>query len=59
MAGASRPSDSFILRFSELTEASATRPRDGVLRALDVLLSALFLLLCLPVIVPTDTSSRC
>ncbi len=52
MASGSRPSDSFILRFSELTEASATRPRDGVLRALDVLLSALFLLLCLPVIVP-------
>jgi lipopolysaccharide/colanic/teichoic acid biosynthesis glycosyltransferase len=46
-----QPSDSFILRFSELTEASPPRTRDAVLRALDVLLSALFLLLALPLIV--------
>jgi lipopolysaccharide/colanic/teichoic acid biosynthesis glycosyltransferase len=45
-----RPSDSFILRFSELTEASPPRPRDLVLRALDVLLCSLFLLLALPLI---------
>ena len=44
VAGAPSPSDSFILRFSELTEASPARPRDAVLRALDVFLSALFLL---------------
>ena len=42
------PSDSFILRFSELTEASPTRGRDVVLRALDVGLSALFLVAALP-----------
>jgi lipopolysaccharide/colanic/teichoic acid biosynthesis glycosyltransferase len=44
-----RPSDSFILSFSELTEASPSRPRDLVLRALDVVLSAVFLLVFLPV----------
>jgi lipopolysaccharide/colanic/teichoic acid biosynthesis glycosyltransferase len=52
VASASRPSDSFILRFSELTEASPTRPRDAVLRALDVALSAFFLLVSLPVTIP-------
>ena len=46
-----RPSDSFILRFSQLTEAAPPRTRDLVLRGLDVLLSALFLLVALPVIV--------
>src|SRR5438445_5377023 len=46
------PSDSLILRFSELTEASPPRTRDFVLRGLDVLLSALFLLVSLPLIVP-------
>ena len=45
-------SDSFILRFSELTEASPTRPRDAALRALDIVLSAFFLLVTLPVTVP-------
>src|SRR5438876_7426434 len=46
------PSDSLILRFSELTEASPPRTRDFVLRGLDVLLSALFLLVSLPLVVP-------
>jgi lipopolysaccharide/colanic/teichoic acid biosynthesis glycosyltransferase len=44
--------DSFSLRFSELTEASPTRPRDAALRVLDVLLSAFFLLVTLPLTVP-------
>jgi lipopolysaccharide/colanic/teichoic acid biosynthesis glycosyltransferase len=43
------PSDSFVLRFSELTEASPPRFRDVALRALDVLFSAFFLLVSLPV----------
>jgi lipopolysaccharide/colanic/teichoic acid biosynthesis glycosyltransferase len=43
------PSDSFVLRFSELTEASPPRLRDLVLRGLDIFLSALFLLVSLPV----------
>jgi len=38
---------SFILRFSELTEESPTRPRDAVLRAFDMALSAFFLLVTL------------
>jgi lipopolysaccharide/colanic/teichoic acid biosynthesis glycosyltransferase len=45
-------SDSFILRFSELTEGSETRPRDAALRALDIVLSAFFLLATLPIMVP-------
>jgi lipopolysaccharide/colanic/teichoic acid biosynthesis glycosyltransferase len=52
VAGAPSPSDSLILRFSELTEASPARPRDLVLRALDVVLAALFLLLSLPLTIP-------
>jgi lipopolysaccharide/colanic/teichoic acid biosynthesis glycosyltransferase len=43
------PSDSFVLRFSELTEASPPRFRDVALRGLDVLFSAFFLLVSLPV----------
>ena len=43
------PSDSFVLRFSELTEASPPRLRDLVLRGLDIFFSALFLLVSLPV----------
>jgi lipopolysaccharide/colanic/teichoic acid biosynthesis glycosyltransferase len=35
-----------------LTEASPTRPRDAVLRAFDITLSAFFLLVTLPLIVP-------
>jgi lipopolysaccharide/colanic/teichoic acid biosynthesis glycosyltransferase len=45
-------SDSFILRFSELTEASPARPRDAALRAFDIVLSAFFLLVTLPVTLP-------
>ena len=52
VAGAPSPSDSLILRFSDLTQATPARPRDAVLRALDVLLSALFLLVSLPPILP-------
>src|ERR671937_2807009 len=52
VAGAPSPSDSFILQFSELTEASPSRPRDAVLRALDIFLSAFFLLVSLPMTVP-------
>jgi len=52
VAAAPRPSDSLILRFSDLTQATPARPRDAVLRALDVLLSALFLLVSLPPILP-------
>ncbi|HEY6069026.1 MAG TPA: sugar transferase [Gaiellaceae bacterium] len=43
------PSDSFVLRFSELTEASPPRFRDVALRGLDVLFSAFFLLVSLPI----------
>jgi lipopolysaccharide/colanic/teichoic acid biosynthesis glycosyltransferase len=45
-------SDSLIRRFEELTEASPPRPRDAVLRALDILLSAFFLLVSLPLAIP-------
>jgi lipopolysaccharide/colanic/teichoic acid biosynthesis glycosyltransferase len=45
-------SDSFNLRFSELTEGSETRPRDTALRAFDIALSAFFLLVTLPVTLP-------
>jgi lipopolysaccharide/colanic/teichoic acid biosynthesis glycosyltransferase len=46
------PSDSLILRFSELTDASQSRPRDAILRALDILFAATFLLLSLPLTLP-------
>jgi len=45
-------SDSFILRFSELTDGSETRPRDAALRAFDIILSAFFLLVTLPFTMP-------
>jgi lipopolysaccharide/colanic/teichoic acid biosynthesis glycosyltransferase len=45
-------SDSFILRFSELSDGSETRPRDAALRAFDIVLSAFFLLVTLPITVP-------
>jgi lipopolysaccharide/colanic/teichoic acid biosynthesis glycosyltransferase len=45
-------SDTLTRRFSELTEASPARPRDAVLRMLDVLLSAFFLLVTLPLTLP-------
>jgi len=51
VASAPRPSDSLIVRFSELTEASPDRPRDVVLRGLDALLSTFFLLVTLPIVV--------
>ena len=52
MASTPSPSDSLILRFSELTEASQPRGRDAVLRTLDVVLSAFFLLVTLPLTIP-------
>ena len=45
-------SDSLTLRFSELTAASPTLPRDAVLRTLDFAFSAFFLLLSLPLTLP-------
>ena len=39
-------------QFAELTEASPPRPRDAVLRSLDVAFSALFLLVSLPLTLP-------
>jgi len=52
VASTPQSSDSFSLRFSELTEASPARPRDAALRALDIALSAFFLLVSLPLTVP-------
>jgi len=46
------PDESFIQRFSALTEASPKRGRDVVLRGLDVALAACFLLVALPLAVP-------
>jgi lipopolysaccharide/colanic/teichoic acid biosynthesis glycosyltransferase len=46
------PNDSFIQRFSDLTGAAPRRGRDWVLRTLDVILSAFFLLLSLPLTLP-------
>ena len=46
------PSDSFIRRFEALTRASPRRSHDAALRALDVTLSALFLLVSLPLTLP-------
>jgi lipopolysaccharide/colanic/teichoic acid biosynthesis glycosyltransferase len=44
--------NSLSRRFSELTEASAPRPRDALLRTLDVVFSAFFLLVSLPLALP-------
>jgi lipopolysaccharide/colanic/teichoic acid biosynthesis glycosyltransferase len=52
VASTPQSSDSLILRFSELTEESETRPRDAALRTFDVVLSAFFLLVTLPVTLP-------
>jgi lipopolysaccharide/colanic/teichoic acid biosynthesis glycosyltransferase len=52
VASTPQSSDSFILRFSELTEASPARPRDAALRAFDIALSVFFLLVSLPLTVP-------
>src|SRR2546427_558797 len=46
------PDESFIQRFSALTEASPKRGRDVVLRGLDVTLAGCFLLVALPLAVP-------
>jgi lipopolysaccharide/colanic/teichoic acid biosynthesis glycosyltransferase len=46
------PNTSFSQRFPSLTETTPRRGRDGVLRALDVSLSAFFLLVSLPFTVP-------
>jgi lipopolysaccharide/colanic/teichoic acid biosynthesis glycosyltransferase len=45
-------SDSLTQRFSDLTEASPARPRDAVLRTLDIGFSTIFLLVSLPLTVP-------
>jgi lipopolysaccharide/colanic/teichoic acid biosynthesis glycosyltransferase len=45
-------SDTLTRRFSELTRASPSRRRDAVLRALDIVLSAFFLLVTLPLTLP-------
>jgi lipopolysaccharide/colanic/teichoic acid biosynthesis glycosyltransferase len=52
VATSTQPSDSFVLRYSELTEATPSRPRDAALRALDILLSVFFLVSTLPLSVP-------
>jgi lipopolysaccharide/colanic/teichoic acid biosynthesis glycosyltransferase len=52
VAAAPSPSDSLILRFSELTDASQSRPRDALLRALDILFAVIFLLVSLPLTLP-------
>jgi lipopolysaccharide/colanic/teichoic acid biosynthesis glycosyltransferase len=44
--------DSLTQRFSQLTEQSQSRPRDAVLRTLDIALSAFFLLVSLPLALP-------
>jgi lipopolysaccharide/colanic/teichoic acid biosynthesis glycosyltransferase len=46
------PSDSFMERFTDLTQASPRRGRDGVLRTLDLLFSSFFVLVTLPLTVP-------
>src|SRR6478672_598228 len=45
-------SDSLTRRFAELTQASPARPRDALLRTLDILFSAFFLLVTLPLSLP-------
>ena len=45
-------SDSLTQRFADLTDASPARRRDLVLRTLDVVLSAFFLLVSLPLTLP-------
>ncbi len=45
-------SNSLTRRFSELTEASPPRPRDALLRTLDIGFSAFFLLVSLPLTLP-------
>ena len=47
-----RAEDTFIRGYRQLALETPARPRDFVLRALDVLLSSIFLLLALPVALP-------
>src|SRR5437879_8910885 len=47
-----RAEDTFIRGYRQLALETPARPRDVVLRSLDVLLSSLFLLLALPVALP-------
>jgi lipopolysaccharide/colanic/teichoic acid biosynthesis glycosyltransferase len=49
-----RPSDSFIARFSDPALASPNRGLDLVLRALDVTLVSVFLLVALPIALPVS-----
>jgi lipopolysaccharide/colanic/teichoic acid biosynthesis glycosyltransferase len=46
------PSGSFILRFEQLAEATPRRGRDIALRALDLTLALVFLVLSLPLAIP-------
>jgi len=57
VATTSQPNDSFILRFSELTNASPARPRDAALRTLDIALAAFFLLVTLPLTIPIGAAT--
>ena len=45
------PNESFIERFTALTRATPRRGHDGVLRALDIVLASLFVLVTLPLTV--------
>jgi lipopolysaccharide/colanic/teichoic acid biosynthesis glycosyltransferase len=47
-----RAEDTFIRGYRQLALETPARPRDVLLRSLDVLLSSLFLLLALPVVLP-------
>src|SRR5258705_12137312 len=47
-----RAEDTFIRGYRQLALETPARPRDFVLRALDVLLSSVFLLLALPLALP-------
>jgi lipopolysaccharide/colanic/teichoic acid biosynthesis glycosyltransferase len=48
----SGPSQSFILRYEQLSEAAPRRGRDVALRALDITFSLVFLVLSLPLTIP-------
>jgi lipopolysaccharide/colanic/teichoic acid biosynthesis glycosyltransferase len=51
-----RPSESFVTRFQQLTSGSAKRRVDLELRGLDIVLSALFLLLSIVIVVPVGVA---
>jgi lipopolysaccharide/colanic/teichoic acid biosynthesis glycosyltransferase len=46
------PNESFIERFTTLTQATPRRGHDGVLRTLDIMFASLFLLVSLPLAIP-------